>query len=479
MGIIISTIGVDSGLQWEQNLNASEYIIDAHDHTPGKGVQITPAGFDINSDLLFNGYNATVLRAVRFSVQASPIANTGSDVGEIYVSGNELYYNDVTGGNQVKITTNGSVNAGAGSISGLPSGTASASYSAGTFTWQSATNTAANMDFQSAVLRNSGASAHGLTLSAPSLSANTAQTLPATPVSATSIMQMDTSGNMSAILTADNSTIQVSSNQLKVKAGGITTSQIASSTITKGNLNLTSVIPTFQSQTFTSNSTFTVPAGVTRLEVYGRGGAGGGGGAGGAAGGTGSGGGGGGVASYPELATLGVSPGDVLTVTVGAGGAGGVGGETGFDGAAGSRGSNTIVGALTFRGAKGGGGGASNAGGGGGSTPDTFYGNKGGGGGASGGFNGDGGQDSIWNSGGAGGSGSGTGGGGGGGGASDGAGGAGAAASNVSINNGTAGAANSGAGGGGGGGRGGATGKGGDGGNGGSGGAIVLWVQFT
>lgn len=452
MGIIISEIGVDSGLQWEQNLNASEYIIDAHDHTPGKGVQITPAGFDINSDLLFNGYNATVVRAVRFNVQASPIANTGADVGEIYVSGNELYYNDVTGGNQVQITTNGSVNSGAGSISGLPSGTASASYSAGTFTWQSATNTAANMDFGSAIFRNSGASAHGVTLSAPSLSANTAQALPATPVSATSIMQMDTSGNMSAILTADNSTIQVSSNNLKVKSGGITTTQIASGTITKSNLNTSSIIPTLQSQTITSDGNFTVPAGVTRLEVYGRG-AGGGGGGGHSSGG----GGGGGVASYPEYATMSCSPGDVIAASIGAGGTHGATNANGSDGA------NTTFGALTFRGGHGGRAGAVGAGG--ESNSLTYTGNVGG----QGGFSsvGLGGRDSVWASGGGGGAASGQSGGGGGG-ASDGAGGNGGSGGS----SGSGASSNSGAGGGGGG-------TNAAGGDGGSGGLIVMWTQFT
>lgn len=200
MNLPISTIGSDSGLQWEENLNASQIRIDAHNHSPGYGVPITPNGMNIDDDLPFNDHNATLLRSARFQPQASPLANAGLDVGCLYVSGNEVYYNDVSGGNQVQITNNGSVNAGAGSITGLPSGTASASFSAGTFIWQASTNTPANMDFASAILRNNTANSKGLTLSPPAaMAADYGLTLPPLPV-ATSFATLDTSGNFAATI---------------------------------------------------------------------------------------------------------------------------------------------------------------------------------------------------------------------------------------------------------------------------------------
>lgn len=226
MNLIVPTVGVDPGPDWANNLNADLSILDSHNHSPGFGVQIQPNGLNINSDLTFNANNAISLKTVRFSPQVSPIPNSGSNVGCLYVSGNEIYYNDVSGGHQVQLTTNGSVNSGSGSITGLPSGTASASFSAGTFVWQSATSTAANMDFGSAILRNSSANSKGLTLQPPAaMAADITETLPAIPGS-TSFMQIDSSGNMSASIAV---------------SGGITASNIASGTITSTQLGAASV----------------------------------------------------------------------------------------------------------------------------------------------------------------------------------------------------------------------------------------------
>lgn len=196
MNLVIPGVGTEVGPTWALDLNSSLSIIDEHNHSIGQGVQIQPNGLNINSDLPFNSNNATLLRSTRFTPQSAAL-NLGTDLGCVYVVNNELYYNDVTGGHQIAITNNGSVNAGAGSIGGLPSGTASATFSAGTFVWQSATATAANMDAGSYVFRNSTANSKGLTLSPPSaMAANYGVTLPALPASQ-SFMTIDTSGNMS------------------------------------------------------------------------------------------------------------------------------------------------------------------------------------------------------------------------------------------------------------------------------------------
>lgn len=103
-------------------------------------------------------------------------------------------------------------------------------------------------------------------------------------------------------------------------------------------------VPAFSGrQAFTTSGTFTVPAGVTTLFVYGRPGAfGGSGGAGGAAGfgggaqgGGGAGGSGGSGGAGSQLAgpyPIAVTPGQVLTVVVGSGGVGGLAGNGGAGG---------------------------------------------------------------------------------------------------------------------------------------------------
>lgn len=216
MGFPISTIGTDSGLNWETNLNAALTTIDQHNHSAGQGQQIQPNGINISSDLSFGSNNATNLRTTRFIPQSVPISNTGADVGEVYVSGNELFYNDVSGGNQVQITTNGNVNA---TSSGISSGTASASFSAGILNVKSSSTSFGSVAMLSAILSNSGNLVNQLTLQAPALSTSIVETLPPIPASQ-SFMAIDVSGNMTGFAPV---------------SGGITGSMIAPTTVAKSN----------------------------------------------------------------------------------------------------------------------------------------------------------------------------------------------------------------------------------------------------
>jgi hypothetical protein len=202
MNLPVSTIGVDSGLNWETNLNASLSILDGHNHAPGSGQQINPAGLNINSDLPINSNNLTLLRSVRFSPQVTPISGA-SDIGCLYESGADLYYNDASG-NQIRITQSGSVTGATGTITGLPSGSASASYGAGSFVFQSATSTAATLDGASIILRLGTANSNGLTLSPPSgLSGGSyTLTLPTVPAQLSAVT-IDASGNISSAPQSD------------------------------------------------------------------------------------------------------------------------------------------------------------------------------------------------------------------------------------------------------------------------------------
>lgn len=227
MGLPIPIPGITPGPSWASSIDASLMQIDSHNHSPGQGVQIQPNGMNINADLNFNSNNAIALRTSRYTPQAAPITNTGVDTGEVYVSGNELYYNDVSGGNQVQITSNGSVNA---TTSGISSGTASAAFSAGVLTVKSSSTSFGNVALRSILLANSGNLTNQCTLQAPTLSSSITETLPAVPASATSIMQMDTSGNMSAVLTVDNASLTITSNVLAIgSSANILGSQLSSS----------------------------------------------------------------------------------------------------------------------------------------------------------------------------------------------------------------------------------------------------------
>lgn len=234
MGLPIPTVSVASGPLWATLLDNCLTIVDQHTHAAGSGVLITPDAININADLPINGNNLILARTLRLSSQGAPLA-LSTDIGCLYEVGNDLYFNDGAG-NQIRLTQSGSIVGTAGSISGLPSGTASAAYigGSGTFVWQSSTNVAANMDFGSAVMRNTSPnSTFSLTLQAPNpLTGDYAITLPYLPGGSAKIVTMSLSGVMSAVTAVDESTltntvVSVSSSLLSVKDQGITQVKLA------------------------------------------------------------------------------------------------------------------------------------------------------------------------------------------------------------------------------------------------------------
>lgn len=206
MNLLIPTVGVDPGPDYANNVNADFTILDQHDHSPGAGVQITPAGLNINTDLSFQNNNLTTLRSLRLSPQLNPIT-LPSDVGCLYLvtatsDGSDLWFN--TGnGTQIQITKDGALfGVGNGSIANLVA-PASASYSSSisTFIWESNANTPANLDAGYIILRNNFANSKGLTLQPPAaMAADYALTLPNLPL-ATSFLTIDPTGTIAPTYT--------------------------------------------------------------------------------------------------------------------------------------------------------------------------------------------------------------------------------------------------------------------------------------
>ena len=203
---------VAPGPAWAQYISSCFDDIDQHDHSVGKGVRITPNGMNISSDLSFNDNNAIVLRSVRFLSQSGTLSDP-TDIGCLYETGVDLWYNDGAG-NQIRITQGGTVTGATGTITGLPSGTASASFVAGTFVFQSATSVGANIDGASFILRNNTVNSKGLTLSPPNaMPSDYTITLPFLPA-VKGIVTLDSSGTenvepavspVPAVITTDTS----------------------------------------------------------------------------------------------------------------------------------------------------------------------------------------------------------------------------------------------------------------------------------
>jgi hypothetical protein len=243
MNLPVPIVGQDPGHQYATDVNSSLTLIDQHDHSPGYGVRITPAGLNISSDLPLNSNNLTLARSVRFSPQTTPISGA-LDLGCLYESGVDLYYNDGVG-NRVRITQAGGVAGSPGSIANLTS-PASASYVAAnqTFVWQSGANIGANMDSASYILRNLSIGSFGLTLSPPAaMAVDFTITLPALPA-ATKLVTMTNMGVMAAAADVDNSTLQFSSNTLSVKPAGITDNELAFGAVTTTKILAGAVVGT-------------------------------------------------------------------------------------------------------------------------------------------------------------------------------------------------------------------------------------------
>lgn len=106
MGIDLPVLGGDSGT-WDDKINAGFGLIDAHDHSAGKGVTVKTAGISINADLPFGGFGATGLKLVAFNAVAA--LSSGSKSLFVNTADNELYWRSQAGVN-VKLTLGASIN---------------------------------------------------------------------------------------------------------------------------------------------------------------------------------------------------------------------------------------------------------------------------------------------------------------------------------------------------------------------------------
>jgi hypothetical protein len=221
------------GPAWASTIAAGQDVIDAHDHTAGKGVPITPDGLNVNADLPLNDNNLTSVRSTRYTAQGAPIAEA-SDLGCTYVVNDDLYYNDGSG-NQVRITQGGSVSGSAGTITGLPSGTASASFSGGTFTFRASTNVPATMDV--GPIRTGAATTSPYTVllkASASQAANYDLTLPLALPGSTSFINVDSSGNMGSVASTGSGSVVLATSPTVVTPAfsGVPTGTVTGSTYT-------------------------------------------------------------------------------------------------------------------------------------------------------------------------------------------------------------------------------------------------------
>ncbi len=223
MSLTLPAVSSTPGPEWATETNSNWSIVDGHDHTPGSGTQIPSAGLALDADLPFASFNATLLRSTRFVAQTVALAES-TDLGCLYRVAGDLYWNNGDG-TAVQITSGGSVVGSSGTIAGLPSGTASAAFVAGsgTFVFRQATNSAATMDAGPVVIRDTAVSAKGVTVQSPtSLAADYALTLFAALPASTKFVRVSSTGVLTDDTDTDNSSLEMSGSSIRVKALGVT-----------------------------------------------------------------------------------------------------------------------------------------------------------------------------------------------------------------------------------------------------------------
>lgn len=109
--VVLTTLGPE----WATKVNEAFEVIDEHDHSSGKGVQIKTAGLNINADLSFNDFRATDVKAVKLQDDLSATLTGATNAGSLYQVSNDLYYTNGSGV-AIQLTSGGSIVSIPGSI---------------------------------------------------------------------------------------------------------------------------------------------------------------------------------------------------------------------------------------------------------------------------------------------------------------------------------------------------------------------------
>lgn len=107
MNLTLPTVSTTLGPLWASQLNTALETISDHDHTSGKGKQITTAAINIDADLDISLNRLVNVQATKFDDLAAAL--TGApNAASVNVSGGDLYFTNGSGV-AVQITDGGSV----------------------------------------------------------------------------------------------------------------------------------------------------------------------------------------------------------------------------------------------------------------------------------------------------------------------------------------------------------------------------------
>lgn len=238
MSLILPTRGAPGAGIWHDALDAALGLIDAHDHSPGKGLRINSDAISIDADLTFSSlYAPTNLHRISFASITALSSNNKS----LFVSSadQELYWRSNAGAN-VKLTSGASLNVAAfvGGIGGdYSSVSALVDYDDATDTYRFRQETAASVrqfakvkfaDIQLIEYDAAGDAsvpANAITIKSPdALAGAYSLTLPAALPGSTQLMQLSSAGDVSASNTVANAvTLSATLAAAAITASGLVT----------------------------------------------------------------------------------------------------------------------------------------------------------------------------------------------------------------------------------------------------------------
>lgn len=266
MGLKQPTQGAAGAGTWDDDWDDNAEAIDAHDHSSGKGVTVKTAGISINADLTFASLYAPInLHRITF---ASIVALTSNNKSLfVNTADNELYWRSNAGTN-VKLTSGSSLNVAAftGGFGGdYAAVSALADYDDATDTYRfrqelnAAVRQFAKVKFADISLveydpaGDASVPANSVTIKSPdALAANYSVTMPAALPGSTSIVQLDSSG----VLTASNTVANAVTLSASLSVG---TTLSVTGTTTAAAVNAGAVA----ASTVTASGLITANAGVT------------------------------------------------------------------------------------------------------------------------------------------------------------------------------------------------------------------------
>jgi hypothetical protein len=188
---------------WDQLLNAALEVVDAHDHSTGKGVTVKSAGIEINADLPLGGYALTGGKALDFTAVAAATVSSYACALFANSADNELYWR-TSGGTNVQLTSGTSLNAAllGGFTGDYGAGDEEANYASGTgiYNFLQAATTRGKIDCSDIRLFQASAGiSNAVTVKSPAaLAASYTITMPGAAPASTSLVQMSSAGTLTA-----------------------------------------------------------------------------------------------------------------------------------------------------------------------------------------------------------------------------------------------------------------------------------------